>query len=372
MCIYLKNQGGYKQSHFKGMSYEDIRPIFERVWDQNQYFVPKNSEIEKEVMKRSGFDFQKSPAKRQKIGEVSGSVEEQSARKEKEVSEEELKKLLVIVPVEEVYIEALQRFDRDDLEKLWDLVKKKFSSTEPTIDKENVLWVELKRLFEPDDDDTLWKLQKYMHDPLKWKLYDTCGVHHVSTERGHDIFMLVKKDYPLTRALMTKDQELEVFERILLETKGAVGLIRWFERTESVFSHSRYAEENKVTFATGTLTDDALSWWNAYAQPIGVEQANRITWTELKRILTNKYCPWTEIKKIEEELYNLTVKGNDLKTYVRRFQKLTILYPNMVPNTEKLLEAFIGGLPRSIEENVTASKPQTLEEAINKVKRLMD
>ncbi|GKA87757.1 hypothetical protein Tco_0809521 [Tanacetum coccineum] len=65
------------------------------------------------------------------------------------------------------------------------------------------LWVKLKRLFEPDDDDTLWKLQRYMHDPLKWKLYDTCGVHHVSTERGHDIFMLVEKDYPLTRALMT-------------------------------------------------------------------------------------------------------------------------------------------------------------------------
>ncbi|GKG40617.1 hypothetical protein Tco_0467394, partial [Tanacetum coccineum] len=48
-------------------------------------------------------------------------------------------------------------------------------------------------------------------------------------------------------------------------TEGAVGLIRWFERTESVFSRSRCAEENKVTFATGTLTDDALSWWNAYA-----------------------------------------------------------------------------------------------------------
>ncbi|GJZ56522.1 putative reverse transcriptase domain-containing protein [Tanacetum coccineum] len=71
-------------------------------------------------------------------------------------------------------------------------------------------------------------------------------------------------------------------------TEGAVGLIRWFERTESVFSHSNCAEENKVTFATGTLTDDALSWWNAYAQPIGIEQANKITWTELKRLLTNK------------------------------------------------------------------------------------
>ncbi|GJV33625.1 hypothetical protein Tco_1394025 [Tanacetum coccineum] len=57
----------------------------------------------------------------------------------------------------------------------------------------------------------------------------------------------------------------------------AVGLIRWFERTESVFSRSDYAKENRVTFATGTQTDDALSWWNAYAHHIGIEQANRTT-----------------------------------------------------------------------------------------------
>ncbi|GKB57381.1 reverse transcriptase domain-containing protein [Tanacetum coccineum] len=123
--------------------------------------------------------------------------------------------------------------------------------------------------------------------------------------------------------------------------KGAVGLIRWFERTESVFSRSKY-------------------------------RANKITWTELKRLLTNNYCPRTEVRKMEDELYNLTVKGNDLKPYVRRFQELAVLCPNMVPNTEKLLEAFIGGLPRSIEGNVTASKPQTLEEAINIAQRLMD
>ncbi|GJS91487.1 reverse transcriptase domain-containing protein, partial [Tanacetum coccineum] len=132
------------------------------------------------------------------------------------------------------------------------------------------------------------------------------------------------------------------------------------------------AEENRVTFATGTLTDDALSWWNAYAQPIGIEQANRIAWTELKRLLTNKYCPRTEIKKMEDEFYGLTVNGSDLKTYIRRFQELAVLCPNMVPNTEKLMEAFIGGLPQSIEGNVTASKPQTLEEATNIAHRLMD
>ncbi|GKE65026.1 reverse transcriptase domain-containing protein, partial [Tanacetum coccineum] len=132
------------------------------------------------------------------------------------------------------------------------------------------------------------------------------------------------------------------------------------------------AEENKVTFATGTLTDDALSWWNAYAQPMGVDQANQITWTELKRLLTNKYCPRTEVRKMEDKFYNLVVKGNDLKTYIRRFQELAVICPSMVPNTEKLLEAFIGGLPRSIEGNVITSKPQTLEEAINISQRLMD
>nr|GEV64956.1 putative reverse transcriptase domain-containing protein [Tanacetum cinerariifolium] len=75
---------------------------------------------------------------------------------------------------------------------------------------------------------------------------------------------------------------------------------------------------------------------------------------------------------MEDEFYHLTVKGNDLKTYVRRFQELETLCPTMVSNSEKLLEAFIGGLPRSIEGNVIASKPQTLEEAINIAQRLMD
>ncbi|GJS47803.1 reverse transcriptase domain-containing protein [Tanacetum coccineum] len=157
-----------------------------------------------------------------------------------------------------------------------------------------------------------------------------------------------------------------------LEAQGAVGLIRWFERTESVFSHSNCVEENKVTFATGTLTDDALSWWNAYAQPIGIKQANRTTWTELKRLLTNKYCPRTEVKKMKDEFYGLTVKRNDLKTYIRRFHEIFVLCLNMVPNTEKLMEAFIEGLPQSIKGNVTTLKPQTLEEATNIAQRLMD
>ncbi|GJU24474.1 hypothetical protein Tco_1163095 [Tanacetum coccineum] len=75
---------------------------------------------------------------------------------------------------------------------------------------------------------------------------------------------------------------------------------------------------------------------------------------------------------MEDEFYHLAVKGNDLKTYVRRFQELTTLCPTMVPDSEKMMEVFIVGFPRSIEGNVTASKPQTLEEAINIAQRLMD
>ncbi|GJY78058.1 putative reverse transcriptase domain-containing protein [Tanacetum coccineum] len=155
-------------------------------------------------------------------------------------------------------------------------------------------------------------------------------------------------------------------------SEGAVGLIRWFERTESVFSRSNCTEDCKVKFATGTLTEEALSWWNSFAQPIGIEEAYKITWVEFKKLLIKKYCPRTEVQKMEDEFYHLTVKGNDLKTYVRRFQELATLCPTMVPDSEKMMEVFIGGLPRSIEGNVTASKPQTLEEAINIAQRLMD
>nr|GFB04061.1 reverse transcriptase domain-containing protein [Tanacetum cinerariifolium] len=94
------------------------------------------------------------------------------------------------------------------------------------------------------------------------------------------------------------------------------------------------------------------------------EEAYKTTWSDLKKLLTKKYYPRTEVKKMEDKFYNLTVKGNDLKTYIRRFQELAVLCPTMVPNSEKLMEAFIERLPRSIEGNVTASKPQTLEEAI--------
>ncbi|GJT78110.1 hypothetical protein Tco_1044835 [Tanacetum coccineum] len=157
-----------------------------------------------------------------------------------ELSEEDLKEMLEIVPVEEIKAEALQvkypivdwevhtkgsrkywkiirvgniteayqgfedmlkGFNKEDLDTLWSLVKGRFRPAEPSEDMEKALWVKLKRLFESDKDDVLWKLQRYMHDPLTWRLYGSSGVHHVSSTRGQDIFMLVEKDYPLTKGL---------------------------------------------------------------------------------------------------------------------------------------------------------------------------
>nr|GEY89538.1 reverse transcriptase domain-containing protein [Tanacetum cinerariifolium] len=90
--------------------------------------------------------------------------------------------------------------------------------------------------------------------------------------------------------------------------EGAVGLIRWFERTKSVFSRSNCTEDCKVKFAISTLTEEALSWWNSFAQPIGIEEACKITWFEFKKLLIKKYCPQTEIKKMEEAITITRVK----------------------------------------------------------------
>ncbi|GJX39359.1 hypothetical protein Tco_0252662 [Tanacetum coccineum] len=117
-------------------------------------------------------------------------AEESKDKESDELSQEQLQQLMIIVPEEGMNVEALQtKYSIID----WEVYTK---------DSRIELWVELKRLFKHVDDDELWKSQRYMHDPLTWRLYDTCGVHHVSTERGHDIFMLVEKEYPLTRGLM--------------------------------------------------------------------------------------------------------------------------------------------------------------------------
>ncbi|GKE34896.1 reverse transcriptase domain-containing protein [Tanacetum coccineum] len=84
-----------------------------------------------------------------------------------------------------------------------------------------------------------------------------------------------------------------------------------------------------------------------------------------------KYCPRNEVKQMENELWNLMVKGTNLTAYNQRFQKLILLCPEMVPNTDRLLERYIEGLPLNINGSVTSSKLVDLHEAIKMAQGLM-
>nr|GFC14751.1 hypothetical protein [Tanacetum cinerariifolium] len=138
------------------MTLEEIKENFVPVWKQIHDFIPIGSKEEAERFKRKGIRFEQESAKKLKTSE-------------------------------EVHEEAL--------------VKESFNIRPASSDKEMEIWVELKRLYEPDVEDQLWThTQNIIHAPVEWKLYDSCGVHHV-TSKDNEIFMLIEKDYPLRKGL---------------------------------------------------------------------------------------------------------------------------------------------------------------------------
>nr|GEV67730.1 hypothetical protein [Tanacetum cinerariifolium] len=208
-----KNVAGFKMDYFKGMSYDDIRPIFEAKFNSNVAFLLKTKEQieveESRALKRLNETPAEKVAKRQKLDE--------------EV--EELKKHLQIVPNEDddVYTEATplsrkvpvvdyeiikqnnktyykiirdddthqmyvsflslpRNFDREDLEALWNLVKERFSITKPKNFFNAFLLITLGAMFEkPDIHAQIWKNQRSVHGPAKvkgWKLLESCGVYN--------------------------------------------------------------------------------------------------------------------------------------------------------------------------------------------------
>nr|GFA84553.1 hypothetical protein [Tanacetum cinerariifolium] len=153
-------------------------------------------------------------SKRQKTGESSKLAEAPRDKDANELLQEELQQMMIIDGVD-IYmlVEREYPLSRGVLTQL--LVKEMFNSTEPIDVKEREIWVELKRLVKPDTDDELWKLQKHIHD-LTWRLYGSCGVHHVSTEKGIDIYMLVEKKYPLSRETL----RLMLVTKLLVDEKN--------------------------------------------------------------------------------------------------------------------------------------------------------
>ncbi|GKB79685.1 putative reverse transcriptase domain-containing protein [Tanacetum coccineum] len=131
-------------------------------------------------------------------------------------------------------------------------------------------------------------------------------------------------------------------------TEGVVELTQWIEKMETVF---------RISNCSGTVGNDI-----AYA----------MTWTELKKKMTDKYCPRTEIKKLEVELWKLKVKGTDVIGYNQRFQELALLYGRMFPEEFDKIEKYVGGLPDMIHKSVVASKPKTMQEATEMAIKVMD
>ncbi|GJX03023.1 ribonuclease H-like domain-containing protein [Tanacetum coccineum] len=145
----------------------------------------------------------------------------------------------------------------------------------------------------------------------------------------------------------------------------------WIEKMESVFHISGCAVENQVKFTTCTLLGAALTWWNGQIRTLG-PNAYAMTWDVLKKKITDKYYPHGEIKKLEIELWNLKVNGNDVPTYTNRFQELALMCIKFVANEKEKVDKYISGLPDNIYGNVKSSKPKTLDETIELANDLMD
>nr|GEV74262.1 hypothetical protein [Tanacetum cinerariifolium] len=182
MMIYLRNMAGFKMDYFKGMSYDDIHPIFEKYFNSNATFLEKTKEQLEEEERRA-------------LKRKTESTEEKAVKKQKLDEEvEELKKHLHIVPNNdddvytettplalkvpivdyEIYLEnnkpyfkiiradgtyqlflsflsLLRNFNREDLEVLWQLVKERFASSKPKNFLDDYLLITLTYMFEKPD-----------------------------------------------------------------------------------------------------------------------------------------------------------------------------------------------------------------------------
>ncbi|GJS61629.1 putative reverse transcriptase domain-containing protein [Tanacetum coccineum] len=126
-----------------------------------------------------------------------------------------------------------------------------------------------------------------------------------------------------------------------------------------------------VKFATCTLQGNALTWWNSYVWAVRHDIAYAMPWKTLKKMMTDKYCPMSKIKKLETKMWNLKVKGTDVMSYNQRFQELALMCDRMFPMESDVVEKYVGGLPDMIHGSIKASNPKTMQEAIKFATELM-
>nr|GEX59310.1 putative reverse transcriptase domain-containing protein [Tanacetum cinerariifolium] len=152
----------------------------------------------------------------------------------------------------------------------------------------------------------------------------------------------------------------------------AVELMRWFEKTKSAFGISECAEGKKFRFATATLQGPALTWWNSKTETMGLENVNRMPWTEMKQQMTAEFCPIEEVQRMEHELRNLKVKEYNIMAYTQRFNELALMCPRMVEPKKVKVDAYIRGLTNNIKGEVTSSRLANLSKAVHMAHKLMD
>ncbi|GJY48233.1 reverse transcriptase domain-containing protein [Tanacetum coccineum] len=128
-------------------------------------------------------------------------------------------------------------------------------------------------------------------------------------------------------------------------TEGVVVLSQWFEKIKSVFDISNCAVENQVKFTTYTFLRNALTWWNSHMKTVTQDVAYAMDWKALKKMMTVKYCPRGEIKKLEIKLWNLKVKGTDVASYTLHFQELALMCRRMFHEESEEVKKYVGGLP---------------------------
>nr|GEV47668.1 hypothetical protein [Tanacetum cinerariifolium] len=381
IMVYLKNIARFKMDFFRGMTYTDIRHIFEKHYNSIQAFLEKEEkEIEEEGSKRKDDSHEQRAAKKQRIDEEEEELKVPVV--DYEIHHENNKPYYKIIIADGThklflsFITILKNFDREDLEMLWKLVQERFQSSKPKSFSDDFFLNTFKTMFEkPNVEANIWREQKGRYGLAKvkrWKLFESCG-GYIITFTTTQMFLLVEKKYHLTRFTleqMLNNVRLEVEE----DSEMSLELLRMPPKRTSTSEAPAMTE-----VAIKKLVADSIS---TALEAQAAKIANTDNTTEPRETPIARKCTYKDfmscqpfyfnVKKMEDEFYNLVVKENVLKTYIRRFQELATLCPAMVTNSEKLMEVFIEGLPRSIEGNVIASKPQTLEEAINITQRLMD
>ncbi|GKD53659.1 hypothetical protein Tco_1287046 [Tanacetum coccineum] len=251
MSTYLRNMAGYKHTQLKNKSFEEIQMLFDKEMKRVNSFVPMDSEVvegsgkktkssRKEIVskKRAGEELDEESVKRQKLEDDAEKAELQLCleivpRDDEAINVESLSTKYPIVDWKthiltedkmyyeiiradgstkfyKIFTAMLDDFDRQDVLDLYRLVKERFEITSPE-GYDRLLWGDLITLFEPSEEDEIWKAQQD-YTLISWRLYDSCGVHVLLMDTRITIHMMVEKKYPLTPEMLSRmlSRKLEV------------------------------------------------------------------------------------------------------------------------------------------------------------------